>query len=377
MKGVDDVADAVEDVEDRLHDLTKEGSSSTDRMERDFKDLAKAADKASDEMRSKFRDAYRDVKRHSDDAMDAAKRGVDDFKDEASSTAREAAASFDGSADSIGDAFQEVAANAFAGFGPAGAVAGIAAAAGIGAAVAGFAAVDEANKKSQERIDEWVEKFIDGQGRIQEEAVLTGVQSMFGDPEAMQKVTAIIAATGLEQSTVMRALSGDIEDNRLVTESLTAARDALTDAQKDNLEQHKPYMDGLKDESQELLKAEDALKKHNGELDKATSQYGTYADALSTGLVRMAETKVAAGEASKAIDEFGDTVYTLPDGKSVYVDAETGQATQDLDEFNRIDLATKNVKVKVYVDKSDWDNWTPREKVALLNLRAPGGRQVI
>ncbi len=71
-------------------------------------------------------------------AAEEGKSGMDDFKQEANQTARESAASFDGSAESIVDVFQEVAANAFQGFGPAGAVAGLAIAAGIGLGVKAF-----------------------------------------------------------------------------------------------------------------------------------------------------------------------------------------------------------------------------------------------
>ncbi len=359
---------ALDKIGDAARDSARDIDSAGSKVERTFRDLvqdAKKAERAVDDVG----DGGRNIGTKISEGTRRAEEGLNEFRDEASSTAREAAASFDGSAQSVGDAFQEIAANAFAGFGPAGAVAGIAAAAGIGAAVAGFEAVDEANKRSQERIDEWVQKYIDGQGRVQEEAVLTGVQSMFGDPDEMKRVTDIMAASGLEQSQIMRAMAGDLEDGRAVTDALAGARGNLTTKMQENQAAHKPYMDGLQAESQEVLKAEDAWKKHTGELDKATSQYSTYADALSTGLVRMAETEVAAGRASKSVDEFGDSVYVLPDGKQVMVDAETGKATQDIEEFKRIDIDTKRTTVVVDVDDSAVRRWVPPVKNGTVQYR--------
>ena len=68
------------------------------------------------------------------DATDRASEGVEEFKDEAQSSAKEAAASFGSVEDAI-DYVRDVAAQAFAGFGPAGAAAGIALALGIGVGI--------------------------------------------------------------------------------------------------------------------------------------------------------------------------------------------------------------------------------------------------
>jgi hypothetical protein len=88
--------------------------------------------------------------------------GLEEFNDEASGTAREAAASFDGSAESIGEVFQEVAANAFAGFGPAGAAAGIAAAVGLGTAIAAVQTLAEENTAAKEAATDMATAMVDG-----------------------------------------------------------------------------------------------------------------------------------------------------------------------------------------------------------------------
>lgn len=151
--------DDLEKVADELDDTANETRSAADKMERSFKDVF---DQAKAEARTAGDRIGDDVKR----GFQRAEDGADEFKDEANSTAREAAASFDGSADSILDAFQEVAANAFAGFGPAGAAAGLAVAAGIGIGVQLLQqAADEAEEAKQNVLD-LAEQIADAGGNL-------------------------------------------------------------------------------------------------------------------------------------------------------------------------------------------------------------------
>lgn len=154
--------EALEDLQKGLDDVADEGVDAVDKLEEKFSDTIKTAKELGDASES----SLRKVKRGSDDAGD----GVKNLKDEANSTAKEAAASFDGSAESIVDAFQEVAAQAFEGFGPAGAIAGLAAAAGIGMAMSAFADFEEQQKKNAERAAELGEQFIES-GHTGEDAI--------------------------------------------------------------------------------------------------------------------------------------------------------------------------------------------------------------
>lgn len=161
LKGTADVEQSLEDIADSLDQLAT--------------DTAHSADDAGDRLERRFRDAFDEVKaeakqagrRVGDDLRDGTRRaedGMDELADEANSTAREAAASFDGSAESILDAFQEVAANAFAGFGPAGALAGLAAAAGIGIAFSALETGAEKAEAAKDRVHELADALADVQG---------------------------------------------------------------------------------------------------------------------------------------------------------------------------------------------------------------------
>jgi uncharacterized phage infection (PIP) family protein YhgE len=164
----DKVADSLDDVVDEANDAEKaiKDWGSADSAVRDLKDDVQDAADGAERLEKKFKDAADAVRKVDpkpvkdvDDAFDRASEGADEFKDEASSTAREAAASFDGSADSIAEVFQEVAANAFAGFGPAGAAAGVAVAVGLGVAISKLTEVAEKTNEAKEAGAEWAQSF--------------------------------------------------------------------------------------------------------------------------------------------------------------------------------------------------------------------------
>jgi hypothetical protein len=169
VSGAEKVADSYEGVQDALDDVAREARKTEDALG-DVGDGTKDAERASDDMERKFRGDFdkirADAKRAGDtvgkefkEGTDRAEEGMDEFKDEAGGTAREAAASFDGSADSIAEVFQELSANAFAGFGPAGAVAGVAAAVGLGIAISTLTKVAEKTNEAKERGAEWAQSF--------------------------------------------------------------------------------------------------------------------------------------------------------------------------------------------------------------------------
>lgn len=162
LRGTKDIEDAIEDVVDSLDDVgdagddagketsdafdkaAREGTDSADKLERKFRD-------AFDTVRKESKDAGTAVGRNIEDGTDKAASGFTDLKDEAGSSGREAAASFGGEFEDISDFIQETAANAFGGFGPLGAAAGVAAAVGIGLAQTALQGLaDKINESKEE-----------------------------------------------------------------------------------------------------------------------------------------------------------------------------------------------------------------------------------
>lgn len=169
IRGTNDASAALDDVGDSLDDLAKDAAKDARKIGADLGDDVKAgardAETAVDKLDRSFSDLARgvaktsgaagdDLKRNIKKGTDGANEGVREFGDEANSTAKEAAASFDGSAESIGDVFQELASTAFAGFGPAGAIAGVAVAVGLGTAITAGQEAGEALTEAKERAGE-------------------------------------------------------------------------------------------------------------------------------------------------------------------------------------------------------------------------------
>jgi hypothetical protein len=156
-KGASEITDALSNIEDSLKDVDKASDKTSKALEDDFEDAGKKIDrdltKALKEVKDESKSTGKAIGKNVKDGTDKAGEGLGELKDESKSTAKEAAASFGSIEDSI-DALQEVAANAFVGFGPAGMAAGLIAAVGIGLAVS--ALQDNADK-----INENKDKMLD------------------------------------------------------------------------------------------------------------------------------------------------------------------------------------------------------------------------
>jgi len=199
----------------------------TEELEAETKDAARTIER-------EFKESYRKLKDSSDDATRSAKRNLDDVKSEAGSTARESAASFDGSAESIVDAFQEVAANAFVGLGPAAAVAGAAAAIGIGVAGAAFASNEQAANEMAEATSNAFDRMIEAGGNyftVQQQQ--KALQDALNDADTYQRILDITKATGLAAADVTKAVALGGEAYADVLEKLEDARKAIAAALAD------------------------------------------------------------------------------------------------------------------------------------------------
>ena len=229
LKGTKNVEDELDDVADSLDDVAKEGEQSTEKLQDSFRDLAKATKKAGDDVGDNMKRGFK-----------KAEDGAQEFKDEANSTAKEAAASFDGSAESIVDAFQEIAANAFAGFGAAGALAGLAAAAGIGVVSKSILDAEESAKQAQARVEELGQAMIDAGDSSQRplQSVVDELQNIVSNSEdAVKKFKDIERAskfvgTSAEDLALAYAGQSDALEGQLdVLDDLIAKEEEVLDAQ--------------------------------------------------------------------------------------------------------------------------------------------------
>jgi hypothetical protein len=264
---LDDVARDSSKMSDKLDDGAKDGERSVDRLNATFRELAAAGRDEGRKAGQGLGDGVRDGTRR-------AEEGVNNLKDEAKQSARESAASFRGGFDDIAGLAQEVAANAFAGFGPAGVAAGLGAAAGLGIA---FSAIEKGNEQSEayrQKVSELTDEFIDAGG--------VGKRSFDGINNELRSL-----ATETDDSKT------NLKDLRDIAEQLGTP---LAEVARAYLEGGKP-LDELIAKNKQLMQAE------NDRLNAATLASGEMAAAYSPELKALEDRKSLLEQQKRALAE--------------------------------------------------------------------------
>ena len=381
IEGADDAASALEKIDDALGDISKSGDQDLDKLEKSLKDLDKAALRTGDEL-------DRNLGKKTKKATEEAKSGVQDFKEEANQTARESAASFDGSAESIVDSFQEVAANAFQGFGPAGAVAGLAIAAGIGLGVKAFEDGQASAEELKSRIGDLASALIESGGDLNLDYVVDTLKALATGSGAGERSLADLKKTadtaGLSFGDLSQAVANNIDNyDELIkqatdyTYELAAQREATDEfdaaaldgiAQKTAatydyiaiLEESKAVAEGAALAEQaaaeagisELEVKRDLQEQVNAAYDEAAGNVEAYVSA-ETGLfdtaayiTAMTEREAALRSYQKALQESGLT----EEAKSFLASQGEEAASIMLDGYSRGDDATKAELSRIWTE---------------------------
>lgn len=244
LRGTKDVAKGLDEVADHLDGLARDTKQNADKaadsLEREFSD-------ALDSVRKDTKDTSRKMGTDLKDGTRTAGEGFDDLKDEAKESAREAAASFSGEFEDIGDYIQEVLAQALSGFGPMGAAAGIAAAAGVGILLANLTeATDQANELHAS-ISEVAEALVTDPGSALTDRIAKIRTDLLAIPEInlwdkitgkmpvaeFDRLTKAMDRAGLsaeQQATIAQGLAGDQNAAARAADMLRTRQDELNRA---------------------------------------------------------------------------------------------------------------------------------------------------
>lgn len=306
---------------DGIEDGQKDASKALERVEFSFREIASAA---RDESKKAGDDLGSNVKRGTSEAEE----GLHEFRDEANSTAKESAASFDGSAESIVDSFQEIAANAFAGFGPAGAIAGLAIAAGIGLGVAGIEKNKEKTEELKQVTSDLTDEYIEAGG--------TGSRSLGGIADAIRNLATetddgeqslaslrdTADKTGQPFERLVKAFAGDREELDKLIEASDRHIDSLGEQATKSYQGAAGFAratSGAEKQRDALIELRDQLEDTKATTDDAAEASRLYAE-VDDGLAEKAsraedyaETLSSAyADAGSSIDDFvKDGVFNL------------------------------------------------------------------
>lgn len=296
VKGVDDVADAVEGVSDRLHDMSKDSKQSSDKMESDFRDLSSQGELVAEALRNKFRAAYKSLRNASDEQVDAAIKKQRELADKTSEYSGEirdevrqnlgegianaARGDFEALADTIGDTLG----GAVSGIGGIGfAAAAAAGAAGMGALIAALSTAEEKLTETRERGLELAQIMQSNDGkiplteRVQELLTLLGSERLAQNPFEQVLRNFLDLGTNLEFvemaakdaeipiSRLIKGLSGS--DVRTTKQMITAIADQIErlnqesgSVNADDWSERQSALKGVKTELEAVIKQQEIAK---------------------------------------------------------------------------------------------------------------------
>lgn len=320
---VKDAAEALEKIADNLDDVGK-GAKDVDKVEKSISDLNTEAMQSEDKLGRTFGKGFKSKTKE-------AEGGLKDLKEEAGQTARETAQSFDGSTESIIGMFQEVAAQAFGGFGPAGQAAGIAAAVGIGLAVSVIQQAEQAAAESRKRVGELANELIDvgGVGKRDLAVVSENLQKIYTSADdaakSLEEVQKQSDAVGVSTAKMARAYAGDedaLKDVIKATEqAITKERelaDAATGTGKRNAASDKRISD------LQAYKAE--LQRTEEELNRAKAVEKEY---LDQGGAEIEAKKNLYSTLNEAYDQAASSVTDFVNSETGVLDVEAYLASMD------------------------------------------------
>lgn len=386
------VIDPLEDAQDALEDLGKaQGPEQLERALKDAqdetRDLERETKSAADAIEREYKDAYRKARQASDDGTGKMRTATQEVTQELGSNLGEAVSSIRGDLSELGQVGQDTLgglAATLAGAGPAGIVgaAGLAAGAvGLGLVTAGMQEAAEKQERLKELAAEWAQAYMEaGSSILNTSQIVAKGQDIFGDPEQYDVAKQNAKNWGVEITTAVAAMSG----SQTAIDEVSAAVQAQADALEANARGADNYQQNIEQATTGTTKAGESYQKGKTALDELTGSMSAGREAAGYMSQMLLDVVNSADSATTEVDELGNTVYTLPDGTQIMIDAETGQATQNLDRFKGdLDGVAETVvrpKVILDVDDSAWRWYQPEPKVARVIVQDPrgpaGGREV-
>lgn len=331
LRGTKDVEKSLEDVADSLDTLADEtGKNAEEAADKLTGKFTGALDKIQSQSKQTGRKLGDNIKKGTKEA----ETGFDDLKDEANQSAREAAASFSGEFEDVADYVQEVLAQALSGFGPIGAAAGIAAAAGIGILISGLQnAADEA-EDAKERIQDLADQIrevggnpamLDWLDRVNEKMKEIVDKKEWWEfwqdapTDRMDEVLRLQKEYNLTQEQMADLAKGFSGDQEAIARSL----DVLNSRYEDAVRTNQSWVDAngdLHNSNQKIFddinRQKDGLAKAGAEMDKAKDRTKGL-DAIAGNTEGQEAFKKAQEEAARSNERFNDS---LKDAGSVLDD---------------------------------------------------------
>lgn len=125
-------------------------------------------------------------------------------------------------------------------------------------------------------------------------------------------------------------------------------------------------------DTQVMYDAKASLEGVASALDGAPAKIDAVSSAMERQASQLYDAALASGEATGRIDELGNAIYRMPDGKEVVVNAQTKKAYEDLDAVEKKALSDKTVWVRYRVDDREVQYYEPPTKRGTVVFRGTG-----
>ncbi|HWU29341.1 MAG TPA: hypothetical protein VN041_09660 [Microbacterium sp.] len=364
------IIDPLEDVTDLLERTGRESKDAGNDLERSMRDAQRRTEDSKDEireLRDELNKAGRAGKKAGDDIGDGVRAGGDGFArvkegaqevtQEIGQNLGEAVSSVRGNLADLGQVGQDTLgglAATLSGTGPA----GIAGAAVLAAGAVGLGLVTAELEKQQEEAAKFRERISDayrgaaedGRTFIDDQTKISAALDILFDPERAEdlKTAQKDAITlGLDLSKILAAQTGD-------TAALAEVQTAVAAVQQKALAN-----ENLAERWDKDLTALYGRWYDIGQVTDENARKAVTARQITSDYLLDAISK--AQDATEEVDEFGNRLIHLPEGRDVVIDAKTGQASENLAKFRGdadgvIDhVSGRKAVIKVAADTSDAD----------------------
>lgn len=348
--GADDVDERFADVIRSLVDMERQAGRTEDEVKKSLQGIGLSSEDAEDAIKA----IDRELERVGDNT--GGRQASDDLTEiaEGSSVAGEGLRG-------LGDIARDVLAGDFssAAQGAIGSLGEIAAAAGIGGAAGSaiFGAVSElvgaliekfgeyGNKVAEVR-DETSAALVDMGGAFDAAALQGRIRDIVNDTDKWAQANLISQQTGLDLSVVLSGLAGDAEDAATTSQAFADVWDKIPGSV----------------DTETLYDAKASLEGVTSALDSAPAKIDAVSGAMERQASKLYEAATAAGVATGEVDDLGNQIVKMPDGKEVVIDAKTQKAYEDIDAVEKKQIAQKDFLLKARIDTSEYDNWHPARK---------------
>lgn len=358
--GADDVDEKFADVIRALVDMERQGGRTEADVKKALQGIGLSAEDAEDAVKAIDREL---------DAVgknDGGKKAADDLG-EIKGGSDVAGESLRG----LGDIANDVLSGDFssAAQGAIGSLGDIASAAGIGGAAGGaiFTAVSglvgalieqfgRYDSKVAEVRDSTSEALVEMGGAFDAAALQGRIRDIVNDTDKWAQANLISQQTGLDLGTVLSGMAGNAEDAATASQAFADVWDKIPGSV----------------DTQVMYDAKASLDGVTSALDGAPAKIDAVSSAMERQASQLYDAALASGEATGRIDELGNAIYRMPDGKEVVVNAQTKKAYEDLDAVEKKALSDKTVWVRYRVDDREVQYYEPPTKRGTVVFRGTG-----